>query len=125
MSYRKSLSVMGDLEVEVKQVRNKLAFRIDTRVVLETPFNTGEAKINWLVTDGRPTSEHIKTEMDKASAESIAMQKAQGQILSSKVFTELYIQNNAPHIERLNEGWSEQAPSKYIDTIISQEVARG
>lgn len=125
MSYRKLLSIIGDLESEVKQVRNKLAFRIDSRVCLETPVDTGEARINWLVTDGRPTSEHIQTELNASGAAAVAIQKGSEQIQSAKVFTELYIQNNAPHIERLNEGWSEQAPSKYIDTIISQEVARG
>lgn len=120
MSYAKSISVIGDLDAEVRKQRNELAFRIDGRLVRETPVDTGEARINWIVSDGSADSTHL----DFGGDADQAIAQGQAAIEGAKIYTELFIQNNAPHIERLNEGWSEQAPSGYIDAIIEQEVRR-
>lgn len=120
MSYAKSISILGDIETEVKQVRDDLALRIDGRVVQETPFKSGEARINWIVSEGSPDSTHLNFGGSAAAA----LPAAKVEIDKAKAFTYLYIQNNAPHIERLNEGWSEQAPAGFVDAIIAQEVAR-
>lgn len=119
MSYAKSLSVIGELDEEVRLQRNKLAFRIDARVVQETPVDTSEARSSWLVSDGRPNN----SEPGNIGADQAITNGVQA-INSAKTFTQLYIQNNKPYIERLNEGSSLQAPAKYIDTIIAQEVGR-
>jgi len=120
MSYAKSISIRGVLDDVVRKTRNNLAFRIDGRVIMETPVASGEARINWIVSEGSPDSTHLDFGGDASSA--IAQGRAA--IERAKIYTDLYIQNNAPHIERLNEGWSEQAPSGYVDAIIEQEVRR-
>lgn len=104
----------------MKEVRDDLALRIDNRLVLETPVDTGEARINWIVSEGSPNSTHL----DLGGNTQSALSAARVEIDQAKAYTYLYIQNNAPHIERLNEGWSQQAPSGYVDAIIAQEVAR-
>jgi glycerol-3-phosphate dehydrogenase len=119
MSYERDLSIIGELTEEVRSKRNKLALRIDARVVQETPKDTSEAAGAWIVSDGRPNDADIKTKNPSA-----AISQGAAAIKGAKVFTELFIQNTKPYIERLNEGWSLQAPSKYIDRIIEQEVAR-
>lgn len=120
MSYAKSISILGDVDSEVRKQRNKLAFRIDGRVIRETPVDTGEARINWITSEGLPDETHL----DFGGDQSRAIAQGQAVIESAATYTELFIQNNAPHIERLNEGWSEQAPSGYVDAIIEQEVRR-
>lgn len=120
MSYAKSISVIGDVDSEVRKQRNQLAFRIDRRVIQETPVDTGEARINWIVSVGSPNSAHLNYGGDSG----LAIAQGQAAIEGAETYTELFIQNNAPHIERLNEGWSEQAPSGYVDAIIEQEVRR-
>jgi hypothetical protein len=53
-----------------------------------------------------------------------AIETGAANINQAKAYDTIYIQNLQPYIERLNEGWSEQAPAKYIDSIIEQEVAK-
>lgn len=120
MSFARSISILGDVDAEVRRQRNQLAFRIDRRVIQETPVDTGEARINWVVSVGSPDSTHLDFGGDAARA----IAQGQATIEGAATYTDLYIQNNAPHIERLNEGWSEQAPSGYVDAIIEQEVRR-
>ena len=119
MSYAKDLSIIGELTEEVRSRRNRLALRIDARVVQETPKDTTEAASAWLVSDARPNNSESRLRNTGA-----AIAQGVSAIKGAKVFTELYIQNTKPYIEKLNEGSSLQAPSKYIDRIIEQEVAR-
>lgn len=119
MSYAKELSVFADLEQEVRSKRNRLALQIDTRLVQETPVDTSEARSAWLISDGRPND----TDVNHKNA-GVALAEGAGAINSAKTFTQLYIQNTKPYIEELNEGSSLQAPAKYIDRIIEQEVNR-
>lgn len=125
MSYRIDLSIIDEVNSYVKTERNKLAFQIDGRVIKATPFDTGEARVNWIVTDGRPTDQYTGTvELSSSSANNLAIEQGRRAINSAKTYTKLYIQDNAPHIGLLNEGSSEQARTGYIDTIIAEEVAR-
>lgn len=119
MSYAKELSVLSEVTDHVKSVRNKLALRIDARVVQETPKQTVEAAGAWLVSEGGPDNTDIQTK-----SASVAIAQGAGEIGRAKPYTELFIQNTKPYIEELNEGSSLQAPAKYIDRIIEQEVAR-
>lgn len=119
MSYAKELSVLSEVTDHVKSVRNKLALRIDARVVQETPVDTSEARSAWIVSDGRPNDAEINMRNPGA-----AIAQGAGEISRAKPYTELFIQNTKPYIEKLNEGSSLQAPAKYIDRIIEQEVAR-
>lgn len=119
MSYAKSLSIIGEVTEEVRTKRNKLAFRIDARVIQETPVDTSEARSSWIVSDGKSVS----TQPGNIGPGQAITQGIQA-INGAKVYTELFIQNNKPYIEELNEGSSKQAPSKYIDAIIAEEVAK-
>ncbi len=120
MSYVKDLSILGDVTDHVRSERNKLALRIDQRVVQETPFDTTNARSNWLVSDG--SSINSPGPIIGAAA---AISNGEQAIGKAKVFTELFISNNLPYIQRLNEGWSlQQENPGYIDAIIAQEVAR-
>jgi len=113
------INIAQFLSGEVKRVRNRLAFRIDTRLVQETPVDTSEARSAWLVSVGAPDNTEINMR-DPAAAISNGLAK----INSAPTYTNLYIQNTKPYIGKLNEGSSLQAPAKYIDRIIAQEVAR-
>lgn len=125
MSFEKLLDISGEVEEFVKEERDALALNIDRRVVQTTPFETASAKRNWLVSFNSPDQRRFdEGRIERGAAEARAITEGQNVILSSKAFGQLYIQNNLPYIERLNEGWSKQAPSRYIDTIIVQEVNR-
>lgn len=124
MSFERELSILSDLEDVISQEGRKLGVNIDRRLVLETPRDTGSAKASWLVAYGQPSNKIVDVngnEADTAAAQ--AIEKGALEASKFKAGDTLYITNNQPYIERLNEGWSEQAPSRYIDQIIEEEVA--
>lgn len=104
-----------------------LAIDIDRRLVLETPFRDGGAKRNWLASVGTPNNTEIEVDesIGRGAAEQAAIDQGTAAISGANDYATIYIQNNMPYIQRLNEGWSEQAGSGYIDKIITEEVQRG
>lgn len=121
MSFERSLSIIGDVRDAVSTAGRKLMINIDRRLVLETPRDTGSAKASWLASVNQPNNAVVNVE---ENADAAAMAAAIGQIQLFKCGDVLYLQNNQPYIERLNEGWSEQAGSGYIDKIIQEELVR-
>lgn len=119
MTFERDLDISGDLEQFVKEERDSLALKIDQRVVKQTPVDTGAARRNWLVSFNRANTSQIA-----GGTADEAISQGQKAIKAAGAYGNLFIQNNLPYINRLNEGWSEQAPSKYVDAIIIQEVSR-
>lgn len=125
-TYENDLSIMADLEDHVSAVSKKLMIDIDRRVILETPVDTASAKRSWVAGVNRSPTEvfDLPDGSNINAAESQAIQQAESTISRAKAFDTIYVVNNQPYIERLNDGWSNQAPSRYVDNIIAQEVAR-
>lgn len=100
---------LGDVDTHLKlyQLRNRLeGFRIQE----------GLARGNWRVTfrDGA-TSVINNYETTPGEAGARAFDRIQEYTLGRPI----YIINNAPYIGRLNEGYSKQAPAKYIEAVTS------
>lgn len=124
MSYERELSILDVLTDTISQDTRDLALNIDRRLVRETPRDTGTAKAGWLVSINQPNNNYFEWTGGPGAAESDAIRKGMSVIANFRAGDLLYIQNNQPHIDRLNEGHSEQAPSKYVDAILVQEVAK-
>ena len=124
---------MTDLDISkevgefVGDTLRTLALDIDRRVVLATPVRDGGAKRNWLASVGTPNNSVIDVGdgIPRAQAEQAAIDQGSVAINGANDYATIYVQNNLPYIVRLNEGWSEQAGSGYIDQIITEEVQRG
>lgn len=85
----------------------KVALAVDQVVVLRTPVDTGRARSNWVVTLGTGTS----SEVPLTSGES-ALASAKTVIAKFRIrLRSLFIQNNVPYIEQLENGRSAQAPN--------------
>lgn len=125
-TYENDLSIMTDLEDHVSAVSKKLMIDIDRRVIIETPVDTASAKRSWVAGVNRSPTEvfDLPDGSNINAAESQAIQQAESTISRARAFDTIYVVNNQPYIERLNDGWSSQAPSRYVDNIIAQEVAR-
>lgn len=120
MSFVKILSVINDLNDFVEEEMISLSLRIDQRLVLETPLRDGPARANWIVTVNKDTKKFDKKNISQGAA----LTQAKDALNNAKNFNKLYIQNNLPYIERLNEGHSQQAPALYVDVIIEEEINR-
>lgn len=99
----------------------RCALAIDATVVLATPVDTGRARGNWQVEIGSPAS-GVTDSLDPSGAG--AVREGKGVIESYKGDKNgIYITNNLPYIERLNQGWSKQAPAGFVEEAIQVGVS--
>lgn len=98
-------------------VRNKVALQGLTGVVRKTPVDTGRARGNWQVTEGSPASGDVDgTDRDGNGT----INDGNGEIARADPFGVLYIANNLPYIERLENGHSQQAPGGMLELTFQE-----
>lgn len=121
-TYADGLSVKVELTEFASQEIRSLGILIDQRIVQESPFNTGVFKNNWLMSIGSPSSEIIE-EGDISGSK--AIERARAVVMSYPLdsLPDLWLVNNLPYAARLNDGWSAQAPSKFVEAEIAKAVA--
>lgn len=124
MSYERSLSIKAELiEDAALEIRN-LGILIDQRLVLASPVDTGNFRANWLMSIGTPDTK-ILSESEALSANPVAAAFDVALKYPKDRLEDLWLVNNLPYAARLNDGWSAQAPKKFVETEIEQAVAYG
>ena len=102
--------------VEVLRDADKLTKRITgemlQQVVVATPVDTGQARGNWRVSVGVIDKKTDQTE-DKSGQGSISKGIATIQS-GGGIGKVVYISNSLKYIEKLNNGWSMQAPKNFM-----------
>lgn len=106
----------------------KAALAADSAVVLATPVDTGRARSNWIVSLGSPVGLTIPAykagkDGNSGGANAQAAIDQGAAEIGRYVNGEIHITNNLPYIERLNEGWSAQAPAGFVQKAIQAAVA--
>ena len=91
----------------VKQARI-IAMALLGEIVLRSPVDTGRFRGNTVVSIGSPILSNSDT-VDKAGSATIAA--GQAVLTGLKPYTVIYIQNNLPYAEKLENGHSKQAPN--------------
>ena len=117
------------VEEGVNRIVRQVALVCDRELVLETPVDTGRARSNWIVslgsavTDERPPYAEGEG-LGKGEAANAAAAMAQGQqvIGQRRPGTDIFISNNVRYIGKLNDGWSAQAPSGFVQAAIKRAV---
>ena len=110
----------------VDETLRAVTFELFASVITDTPVDTGRARGNWQCRiDQRPTGTTERTGADAATAEVRAELDAFG------VGHAAWLVNNLPYIERLEYGYSQQAPAGMvrknvarIRQIVEQEARR-
>lgn len=120
MSYERSLSVDRFIADFVLDETKKLALKIDRDLILQTPIDTSNAASKWVVTVGYKKESR---EPEEIKGQSAAIEQGQSEISRAREYQDIFIQNIEPYIGRLNDGYSQKAPSKYVDTIIARRAA--
>jgi len=113
-----------------KTVR-RVAITADAAVVLGTPVDTGRAKSNWIVQLNAPAEEVIDAyspgEAGSTEGQNVQAALDQGEAVISRYQSgegvEIHITNNLPYIQRLNDGYSDQAPANFVEEAILEAVA--
>lgn len=109
------------------KVVRTIALAADQAIVTATPVDTGAARSNWNVGIDGPDSTvreaYSPGENGSTAAENTAQAIAAGKAViaqfdKKKGHLSIWISNALPYIERLNEGWSAQAPAKYVESAV-------
>ena len=116
----------------LKVAQNSL-MRVGGSIIAKSPVDSGRFKNNWLAAYGAPdtsTTENVaKTSIGEGRGAVYERYKAKLSGLDDgQVF---YFTNSLPYAERLEYGWSEQAPAGMVrlsvanwQSIVAEEVAR-
>ncbi|AXH72152.1 MAG: neck protein [Siphoviridae sp. ctdc_1] len=89
-----------------------------------TPVDTGWASANWWPSVAAPATANTGR-ADEGSTAGRESQRAAGvtQVLSYQLGQgSIYITNNVPYIDRLNNGWSQQSPAGFVDRAVQVAV---
>lgn len=85
-------------------------------VIPRTPVDTGHARWNWLASVDAPLSGEIDGTDKTGEA---AIDRARAVIDSLQLGQRFFLSNNAPYIQRLEEGWSKQAPAGMVAVTVA------
>jgi hypothetical protein len=95
----------------------KIAFELFSRVILKTPVDSGRARGNWQVAIGSVPDGVLEIE-DKTGSATISAAAATASGL--RAGDVIYLVNNLPYIQRLEDGYSGQAPAGMVGLTVQE-----
>lgn len=117
------------IEENAEALVRKVAVAVDTAVVVATPVDEGRARSNWQVGIGE-APEGVRDAYVPGKDGDTGAANAQQAIEQGKRIIKFYskgntihITNNLPYIQRLNDGWSAQAPAGFVEKAVVIGVA--
>ena len=98
-------------------------------IIKSSPVDTGRFRGNWFATGQQPSTRVDVTVTDRTGDR--ASNAAQAKVLSIKDYSTFTLTNNLPYAERLEFGWSNQAPAGFVrvniarfNTLLEQEAKK-
>jgi hypothetical protein len=128
--------IIADLTRFTADQTQALALDIQANLQEDTPRDTGWARANWVMSLRAPVIDPqvsaVKDPTPAQVAQAFARQKSSMSEVLDYTLAEgaIFTTNNVPYIGKLNEGWSKQAGSAFIqravaDAVNFANVARG
>lgn len=114
-------------EIVMRQVSMKLF----SAIIMGSPVDTGRFRNNWFANFGPTPSSEITAYTGKQGTAAIS--RVSKVITESRglAWTELTLTNNLPYAQRLEYGWSQQAPQGMVrtnvtrfNTLLEEEAAK-
>lgn len=109
-------------------VARQVSFKLFSAVIKASPVDTGRFRMNWQ-TAGAVAPSGIIDGSDKGGAAAIG--DAASYIFAASDWNEFTLTNNLPYAERLEYGWSNQAPQGMVrvnvarfNTLLEEEAAK-
>ena len=78
------------------------------QVSVSTPVDTGRARAGWFITVNSPSTEVLPEGRYRLSLPQTVPS-------AISVSDKIYITNNTPYIGKLNDGYSRQAPARFVE----------
>ena len=109
-------------------VARQVSFKLFSAVIKASPVDTGRFRMNWQ-TAGAVAPSGVIDGVDKGGAAAIG--DAASYIFAASDWNEFTLTNNLPYAERLEYGWSNQAPQGMVrvnvarfNTLLEEEAAK-
>lgn len=124
--FSRRITILADKIAEnADRLTRKTALAVDQAVVYGTPVDSGRARSNWIAQLGSAPSETrepyapgAKLGIQESGNAQGATDQAEAVIARYKPGDDIHITNNLPYIQRLNDGWSAQAPENFVEKAI-------
>lgn len=100
-----------------EKVMRQVSIKLFSAIIKATPVDTGRAKNNWFAS-GRTPSSGTTDATDKSG--NIAIGNATSFVLKAADWREFTLTNNLPYAQRLEYGWSQQAPQGFVRVNVSR-----
>ena len=128
-SFNKALdAAMTALPEYANDIKIRTALDLMNRIVQMTPVDTGRARGNWQLTQRSPAADTVPENSAKVSSSesppSAILMEAEQTASGSQPGDDIWISNNLPYIEVLEEGHSTQAPHGMVALSLA-EVEQG
>lgn len=100
-----------------EKVMRQVSIKLFSAIIKATPVDTGRARNNWFASGSNPSQETTTYGAPQGTA---TIQRATAVINTATDWHEFTLTNNLPYIQRLEYGWSQQAPQGMVRTNISR-----
>ena len=119
MSFADDLSRFEDkVKNRLTVVPRKIALEVLRRVVMRTPVRSGRARGNWQTSVGSPMDGEIdRTDKGGGAAIGDGASVIDGWDVSNVA---IFLMNNVPYIQALEDGHSTQAPSGMVKITVAE-----
>lgn len=109
-------------------VMRAVSMKLFSAIIKSSPVDTGRFRMNWQTSGATPKSGNVAG-FDKSGSTAIA--SAQTFISNTQVWQEFTLTNNLPYAQRLEYGYSKQAPVGMVrvnvarfNTLLAEEAAK-
>lgn len=100
-----------------EKVMRQVSIKLFSAIIKASPVDTGRFRMNWMASGDIPAS-GITDATDKSG--NIAIGNATSFVLKAADWSEFTLTNNLPYAQRLEYGWSQQAPQGFVRVNISR-----
>ncbi len=116
------------LELPAKRanyVKKMAAIEVYARITVKSPVLTGRFRQGWNcsingISFGIPDPAPSEYAKEGRVFYSLDGNRAQDAFMSVKIDDDLFIANSLPYAERLNNGWSAQAPAHFVELTVEE-----
>ncbi|HBC7939267.1 TPA: HK97 gp10 family phage protein [Escherichia coli] len=100
-----------------EKVMRQVSIKLFSAIIKASPVDTGRFRMNWMASGGTPASGTTDA-TDKSG--NTATGNVTNFVLKAADWKEFTLTNNLPYAQRLEYGWSQQAPQGMVRTNVSR-----
>lgn len=100
-----------------EKVMRQVSIKLFSAIIKASPVDTGRFRMNWMASGGTPAFGTTDA-TDKSG--NIATGNVTSFVLKAADWREFTLANNLPYAQRLEYGWSQQAPQGFVRVNVSR-----